>query len=88
MTIQKLKINSESKLQKNKRENNDDNINSNIKKIKSNEFKIQKTEEKYKKTLTKNDKENHSRNISDKFEIKNSIEKPNWIEFKKQKKRT
>lgn len=88
MTTRKLKINSESKLQKNKRKINNDNINSNIKKIKSNEFKIQKTEEKYKKTLTKNDKENHNRNINDKFDIinKNSIEKPNWMEFKKQKK--
>lgn len=88
MTTRKLKINSESKLQKNKRDINDDNINNNIKKAKSNELKIQKTQEKYKKTLIKNDKENHNRNINDKFEIinKNSIEKPNWMEFKKQKK--
>lgn len=88
MTTRKLKINSESKLQKNKRDINDDNINSNTKKIKSNELKIQKTQEKYKKTLIKNDKENYNKNINDKFEImnKNSIEKPNWMEFKKQKK--
>lgn len=88
MTTRKLKINSESKLQKNKRDINDDNISNNIKKAKSNELKIQKTQEKYKKTLIKNDKENHNRNINDKFEIinKNSIEKPNWMEFKKQKK--
>lgn len=88
MTTRKLKVNSESKLQKNKRDINDDNINSNTKKIKSNELKIQKTQEKYKKTLIKNDKENYNKNINDKFEImnKNSIEKPNWMEFKKQKK--
>ncbi|KOX74489.1 Protein penguin [Melipona quadrifasciata] len=69
---------------KNKTENNN-----NIKENKDNKSEIKRTaKEKYAKILTKDSKENHNINMKEKLTIvnNNSMEKPNWLEFKKKKK--
>lgn len=89
MTKRKLKSDNESRPKKNKTENNND-IYNNIKNNKDNKLKIKKTaKEKSEEVVTKDGKENHNiNNINGKSNMvnSNSMEKPNWQEFKKKKK--
>ncbi|KAK9309799.1 hypothetical protein QLX08_000621 [Tetragonisca angustula] len=77
--------NQEKSSKKNKTENNN-----NIKENKDNKSEIKgTTKEKYAKILIKNGKENHNiNNMKEKLKIinDNSMEKPNWLEFRKKKK--
>ncbi|XP_068978904.1 protein penguin isoform X2 [Bombus flavifrons] len=89
MTKRKLKSDNESRPKKNKTENSNHMYN-NIKNNKDNKLKIKKTaKEKGEEVVTKDGKENHNiNNINGKSKMvnSNSMEKPNWQEFKKKKK--
>lgn len=83
ISTNQVDLEQENSSKKNKTEN------SNIKKNKDNKSEIKSTtKEKYAKILIKNGKENHINNMKEKLEIvnNNSMEKPNWLEFKKKKK--
>ncbi|XP_033347431.1 protein penguin [Bombus vosnesenskii] len=89
MTKRKLKSDNESRPKKNKTENSN-HIYNNIKNNKDNKLKIEKTaKEKGEEVVTRDGKENHNiNNINGKSKMvnSNSMEKPNWQEFKKKKK--
>lgn len=89
MAKRKLKSDNESRPKKNKTENKN-HIYNNIKNNKDNKLKIKKTaKENDEEVVTKDGKENHNiNNINEKSKMvnSNSMEKPNWQEFKKKKK--